>query len=517
MSSFTPDLPALPAGASSSWWERWPSWEMALVQPADARAVLLSVSVGAAFDVAIRSGVVTLAGALGFAVAGLGLLLSGRLTTSSAKACAVAAVVLGAFLAVRTTPWLIPFDILGAVALLGVAAMLARDGSLSNLSAALLTSRAVLALVHAFASLGFMAHPFQRWLQRGDAGASRRIAGRVAVGFVLAAPVVIVIGALLASADRIFASMVSVDLDLSPSLAGHLVLIGIGTVGFSSLLRLASARPSEAMPSVGWQLGAIEWTVLLGSVTAVLALFAGVQAFAMAGGGREVLETEGLTYAQYARSGYFQLLAVTAVVGGLIGVVGPWCGQADRGERRRFVGLAGTTLALTGVVLVVALYRLGLYEDAYGWTMLRLMAKAGAVWIAVVLVLLGIRVAGVARDRAWFLPAAAGAGLALLVALNLANPEAMVARHNVARAAGGAEADAHYLAGLSDDAVPTVVDGIDRLPADARAEATASLCPASVTAPGAGEDEESGVLSWNWASDRAEAALAKLCGESRSR
>ena len=55
------------------------------------------------------------------------------------------------------------------------------------------------------------------------------------------------------------------------------------------------------------------------------------------------------------------------------------------------------------------------------------------------------------------------AGLVALLALNVANPEALVVRHNVAFAERTGRFDPLYLTDLSDDAVPALVDALPRL------------------------------------------------------
>jgi len=98
------------------------------------------------------------------------------------------------------------------------------------------------------------------------------------------------------------------------------------------------------------------------------------------------------------------------------------------------------------------------------------------VWIGVVLLLAGIGLAGVAAERAWFAAAAVVAGLAMLLGLNIVNPEAMVVRHNVDRATQTEKVDPGYLAELSDDAVPDLVRALPRLPEPARTEVLESIC-----------------------------------------
>jgi hypothetical protein len=255
---------------------------------------------------------------------------------------------------------------------------------------------------------------------------------------------------------------------------------------------------------VPWRLGALEWTIVLSGVISLFTGFATVQVIAAAGGARHVLDTEGLTYADYARTGYFQLIAVAVLTGLLLGGMRAVAERSAAREHRRFTILAEVIVLLTFLILLVAVRRLGLYEDAYGWTMLRLVAKAGAVWLGGVLVLLAVRLAGVGSNRAWFVPAAAALGLAVLVALNVANPEAAVVRHNLARAGHGADIDPAYLANLSDDAVPALVARIDTVPPDQRAAVVWTVCSRR-------DRSASGPLGWNRSAAAAQDALATIC------
>ena len=91
-------------------------------------------------------------------------------------------------------------------------------------------------------------------------------------------------------------------------------------------------------------------------------------------------------------------------------------------------------------------------------------------------VLLAVDLAGVGRGRAWLPSAAVAAGLVALLALNVANPEAMVVRHNVAFAERSGRFDPDYLTDLSDDAVPALVDALPRLDPEARRVVLDRVC-----------------------------------------
>ena len=143
-----------------------------------------------------------------------------------------------------------------------------------------------------------------------------------------------------------------------------------------------------------------------------------------------MFHTAGLTYAEYARSGFFQLGALAAITLAVLLTIDVFTDTSEGPTRGRIVRLSEACVGLTLVVVVSALRRLDLYENAYGLTMLRLYAAVFAGWIGVSLVLLGGWVHK-RRDRAWFPAAAVGAGLAALLALNVINPEAIVVRRNV--------------------------------------------------------------------------------------
>jgi hypothetical protein len=482
---------------------RWgtPRFNLEVVQPADGRVIAVVAFGAVAFDLGVRSGVVSVGGWLAVLVAALGLGLSGRLRTTASVTCAFGSVLLGWLLVLRVSPWLVPPDLAAAVGLLGLAAMLARDGRLDDLTVGLLSGRALAAVAHVFAVPSFLAVPLRQLSVPGDGERRRQLLAGVARGTLVSLPVVLVLGALLASADRIFAASLRVHVSVPGSIWVHVPLVVVGAGGVAGLLRMASARPNGSLPPTSWRLEPVEWTTVLGSVVVLLGGFAVVQVVTLTGGGRHVLETEGLTYAEYARSGYFQLLAATVltalVLGGLAVV-----SQRDRpGDRARWIALSELTVGLTLVILLVAFRRLGLYEEAYGWTMLRLMAKSGAVWIGIVLVLLALRLAGVRRNRAWFIPASIAAGLGVLVVLNLVNPEAAVVRHNLARQ--DAHFDPGYLAGLSDDAMPTLVGSIRSLTAHDQLVVRTKVCAA---------ERHSGLLRWNLSRSRADDARAELCG-----
>jgi hypothetical protein len=188
-------------------------------------------------------------------------------------------------------------------------------------------------------------------------------------------------------------------------------------------------------------------------LNAMLGTFAAARLVALSEGGRRVIESAGLTYAEYARSGFFQLLTAALLAVGVIAALRATADVRTSGERLRFTILSLGVVVLTLALVVSAFHRLFLYEQAFGLTMLRLYAQSAIVWVGLVLVFLGLSIAGVGGRRTWVWSAAGVTALVMLFAMNVLNPEAFVVRHNVEHQRS-TSFDPSYLNDVGHDAVP---------------------------------------------------------------
>jgi hypothetical protein len=136
--------------------------------------------------------------------------------------------------------------------------------------------------------------------------------------------------------------------------------------------------------------------------------------------------------------------------------------------------------------------------------MLRLYAVVFAGWIALVYGALGLSLMGLGRPRRWFPAAMVLAGIAVLLALNVANPEAVVARYNLANAHQTRQFDPEYLAGLSADAMPALADGLPAIDPVPRSELRDRLC-------GGAPFGASDWTGFNWSDRAADDARARAC------
>ncbi|MDQ1402666.1 MAG: hypothetical protein QOG03_982 [Actinomycetota bacterium] len=426
-------------------------------RPATAWLLAGVVVAGVAFERGLVSGVATTGGALAAVVAVAVLLASGRVVQPQARLVAAFVPIFALFLPLRMSPWLIAPDLCALAALLVVAASFGRDGDLFDVTIPRALTRAMHTAANGLAAPAFVAGPLARALRRRRDQADDRasLAGPMVRGVLLAVPLLLVLGALLASADAVFASLFRIPAPPG-EVVMHAVVIAIGAWAMGGLLRTASAsQPAGITLDNPPRLGELEVTVVLGALATLFGIFASVQAVTALGGAHHVLTTRGLTYADYARSGFFQLLAVSAIT-----LVALLVLRATTEPSRRITVLCQVVVALTLVIVAVAFRRLSLYEHVFGFTMLRLYSQVAAVWIGLVFIALGLHIAGVGRPRNWVPTVSVMVGLALLLGLNVANPEAVVVRHNIAHAKATGRFDPGYFDQLSDDAIPTLVHAI---------------------------------------------------------
>jgi hypothetical protein len=96
------------------------------------------------------------------------------------------------------------------------------------------------------------------------------------------------------------------------------------------------------------------------------------------------------------------------------------------------------------------------YEEAYGFTRLRLLVDVFESWLG--LLVLAVLASGIALRAAWLPRFALLSGIVALLCLAAVNPDAWIAERNLDRNAETGRVDWYYLHGLSDDAVPAFAE-----------------------------------------------------------
>jgi hypothetical protein len=314
--------------------------------------------------------------------------------------------------------------------------------------------------------IGALRSPY--WLSRGAAalrehggGRSARLAASVMVGAVL----VVVFGALFAGADATFAGILANAL---PNIQGGstfqwVVVFLAGGLGVAGACLLVLVPETEVAPAGRrtTTVRTIEWAVPVGLLVALFAAFVADQVAVLFGGAAYVLRTADLTYAQHARSGFWQLSVVTALTLAVISGATRLAARTTPADRAWLRGLLGSLAVLTLVIVASALDRMWSYQRAYGFTVQRLLVETAELWMGVVYLL--VIAAGARMSGRWLPRAIAASGLAALLVLGLLDPERLIASQNVVRWQETGRIDQWYLSDLSSDAVPALASLPDPL------------------------------------------------------
>jgi hypothetical protein len=305
----------------------------------------------------------------------------------------------------------------------------------------------------------------------------------------------VVFGGLFASGDAIFGSWANA---IVPDFAWDSLVVRTfvgfvigGSVLAACYLALNPPRVQRLALPAGRPVPRVwEWVVPFGLVIVLFVTFVVAQAAALFGGHDYIQRTTGLTYAQYVHQGFGQLTVATVLTLLTVAVTVRKAPRETVRERLVLRVAVGVLCALTLVVVASALHRMDLYQQAYGFTVLRVLVDGFELWLGLLVLL--VMAAGVRLDG-WWLPRAALLSAAVfLLGAGLANPEAWVAQRNIDRYVSTGQLDAAYLSTLGPDAAPTIVDGLPE-PVAACIVSTSGL-PAAPDA-----------LSWNLGRARAAA------------
>jgi len=445
-------LPALSPIAGPDTRPRFTSEPQLVIKArADYRLALAAVLAAVGLDAAIHVGFSSLAGSSWVVVIAAGLLLGNRIQGWLSVTLISAAALLGLTFTVRASPWVITPVGLAIAVLLPLGASVGADrGGLATTFPGL-TARLGIVAAHVINAPGM-------FYFKGESAPevrARRWSMAVLRGALFGVPIMLIVGVLLASADPIFRSW------FDPSLVfQHVVYLVIGGWVMVGLARAASAERPAARLRTAPKFGSIEAAVVLGGLCAVYTAFVVAQFVALSGAGHRILVTHGLTYAEYARSGFFRLLICAAIT--LIVLLGVRVGANPANPVLN--SLSALTTLLTIGVVVVAFRRLELYEAVFGLTMLRLACFFVAVWIAVVFVLLGLTFPARGLPRRYFPAAFIVSAVLLIGTWVVVNPASVVARTDLSRAEHGRALDYNQELSLGPDATPVIVSQLAHLP-----------------------------------------------------
>ena len=422
---------------------------------------------------------------------------------------AMAAVLLGSNFAARDSNALRALDAVGLAILLALAGLSLRGVALRGRDAWEYVRSGVVAALSAWFGVWPLLARDIRWSELPTGGALRHARGAIG-GALLAFPLLLAFGGLFAAADPVFRNVVATALHVDFSVvASHLALTAFWTAlttGYFWGALIRRAPPPAAADAQALSLGIVPVGTALGLVNLLFLVFVVIQLRYFFGGAELVQSATDLTYAEYARRGFFELVAASGLVLPFLLGADWQLRDASREHQRTLRQLSGLLLALLGVVMASALQRMRLYVAEFGLSETRLYATAFMIYLA-----------GAFSWFAWtvlrghwrrFAFGAVVQGFAVLGGLHLLNPDAFIVRTNLARPAEHRPFDAAYAASLGADAVPDLLAGFAGLEDQEKCRAAAALL-ARWTPEGSGGKRPvgDGWRNWNLARARARRAV----------
>lgn len=280
-------------------------------------------------------------------------------------------------------------------------------------------------------------------------------------GIVVTVPVIVVFALLFASADAVFAGLVSSLFDVEVTAPEEVVTRVVLAVAFFCLIApvfglLFASAIDPMTPNLDTPRSSsarIELSMVLGSLNVLFASFVLIQATYLFGGA-DLVATGDLTFAEYGRRGFFELVTVSALVFA-VGLGLQLFHRLDEHRVVRYLLLA--LIAQVGFVFVSAFRRLDLYVDAFGLTQLRFYSQSFMVFLIAAFAILVWAIVS-ARAETVLVRSLVIAVAVYALGLNVANPDQRIAQRNVAVWEDTGTIDATYLVRvLSDDAATELV------------------------------------------------------------
>lgn len=293
----------------------------------------------------------------------------------------------------------------------------------------------------------------------GDRADRKTLLHNVLWGLAIAAPIFLIFLGLFMSADPVFKQAVlSIieKLHIDWETFWRLIIIAFWTLILSSFFYFYSSRAHE-MHDTNHDPHDYS-TPILNTVFIVLnILFLGfvyiqVRYLFL---GSDALALRDLTFAQYAREGFFQLVIAVALVA-LMGMI--LYGTLTRTASLLLRSMAMVFLALSVVIAFSALHRLGMYQEVFGLTLSRFYASALVILFAAELTMTIVLIAMRLRFGQAFAIHTAMILTGLMVATGF-NVEKRVVQINIDNHLAGRRAlDAAYIGDLSNDAMPAIFE-----------------------------------------------------------
>ncbi len=173
-------------------------------------------------------------------------------------------------------------------------------------------------------------------------------------------------------------------------------------------------------------------------------------------GGAEVIKNTSYTYAEYAHKGFYEFWMAVILVSVIL-LYTDYRLREQKGHVRLMVHCAWIAMVCqTFVIIASGFKRILVYEEAYGYTYLRILVALFLLWMAGAFMLFIVKII-LRKSPSWLISSGLCLTFVFLVFVSTFSIDKYIARKNIDRyLKQGKELDTEYLSHLSTDAYPEI-------------------------------------------------------------
>ncbi|WP_291651416.1 DUF4173 domain-containing protein [Clostridium sp.] len=299
-------------------------------------------------------------------------------------------------------------------------------------------------------------------LKKGNIKKENEHIKSVLIGLVISIPLIIILAILLSGADEIFSYYLAniwrylnieniYDFILKAFIA---IIIMFLVFGLYYSLNCTEVRDIENS-KVKKDFNSTTITTILISITILYLVFTKIQISYLY---LNKSLPAGFNFADYARTGFFQLVALVIVNLSMITIMNFKTSANSIRIKNTLNTLYSIITVLTMNMGASAIYKMSLYINEFGYTRLRILVQAFTVFLCISLIIL---LMFIWRGKYLFKPTAI-VGLTIYLCLNYINIDNYIAKQNINIINTKHEMDDRYLTRLSLDAQDAVKEGYDK-------------------------------------------------------
>lgn len=285
---------------------------------------------------------------------------------------------------------------------------------------------------------------------------------QVIIGVVLAVPILIVVMILLMSADAVFMRVIEnilnnlfIGVDGVISLTRWFITLVLSFIAIYGLGRALLCGRLKTEPVVQDKSDNVIGVTFTSIFAFVYGAFCLIQIVALLNTSGSMLPS-GITYASYARQGFFQLLFVC-----MINVIMVLVCKLKFEDSRTFRIIMTVICGYTYIMILSSAYRMMLYIINYQLTFLRILV----LWaLLVIAVMMGFITIFVHRENIALFEYLLVSVTVLFIAFAFISPDRIIAKYNINHMSKNSNNDIIYLTDkLSEDAAVTIINNIDKI------------------------------------------------------